>query len=100
MASKQFQVQLEINSHQSLGKEINCDIKNHDDCDWDTMIKEGLTKKFRELNVTKPVAEKNIIKFKVSFTNRSDVIASDIESKIDQFIGLEKNLVVKSLNIQ
>lgn len=84
----------------SPGKGVSCDFSKHDDCDWDEMIQDGIESKFRELKVSKPKTKGSVVNFKVSFTNRSDVIAADVESKIDKFLELQKSLTVKSLIVQ
>lgn len=98
---QQFQVRMEVKSHFAPKKGMICEVTNHEDCDWESIIKNGLENMYQELHVHgKPTVHKNIIDFKVSLTNRSNVSPFDVESKIDKFIGMDRQLLVESLSVE
>lgn len=98
---QEFQVKLEVETHYSPDKDAVCNEQTHDDCNWEKILKEGLVGLYPELHIHgEPIAQGNIIDFKISLTNRSNTIPADIESKIDEYIGVDNQLVVKSLNVQ
>lgn len=98
---KKFQVKVTVATHYAPKMDTICGVENHDDCDWETILKKGLENMYPDMVVYgRPESEDNIINFSVSITNRSNPNSRDVEKKIDRFIGIDKHLVVKSLTVQ
>ena len=75
-----------------------CTTDNHDACDWKEVLKTGLEQLFPEIEITDPESKNNVIRFTVSYSNRSAQKA-DILNKLDVFFNYYPMMAVKFVHL-
>jgi hypothetical protein len=95
---KPVSVELEINQHLVPSTGQLCDTDNHDGCDWETILKEGLRALYPEIQMSEPKPDNNKIKFTISYSNRP-ARKSDVANKLDQFFRSHPMMAVKSVKL-
>lgn len=97
---KTFDVKLGVGEH--FTPEGNpCDDKNHDKCNWEEIVKQGLESMFKEIRIDGvPISTNNLIRFTISLLNRSDPHRSDIISILDDFISANPTMTIESMDVQ
>ena len=98
LIQKPVSVELEIAQHLVPSNGRVCDTDNHDTCDWEGILKNGLTKLYPEIRMSKPSSNDNRITFTVTYRNRP-ARKSDVANKLDQFFRHHPMMAVKSLKI-
>lgn len=93
MASKGIQIQLKVAGHGS------CEDVKHDDCDWEKILHERLTKLFTDMEISKPETRNNLMTFNMAFKNRPTTKA-EVSWRLSDFFSHHPVMTMASLKLK
>ena len=99
LVDKPVHVELEIAEHLVPADGKTCDTPNHDECDWETILKNGLMSLYPEIKMSSPRSTNNVIDFKIEYSNRT-ARKSDVANKLDHFFRYHPMMAVKSVKLR